>query len=468
MKCKTILQENNYIDRDYLVDFAHYYVRCFTPYGRLTKRIHFFSKEFDKQLFLSALNGSKKNINIIKKNYIGFIVAKPLPEAIIGRTLLGTYENGCVPTTNNAKRFFTCVYKQKINLFGIDMELESLEYQEQDAVTAACATSALWSAFHQTDKIFKGTWAPTPVEITESANKFWQLSRPIPSSGLTVMQMCQAIHEVGLEAYVHSIEDQKDPYMHPLISLIYAYLKMGVPVILHAEINGDDHAVTLNGYCLEEKQHIPREVKRNYPYIPLVGRRISKFYAHDDQIGPFCKLEIVQKILDPYKIEKYLHSYKKILTYEPISIIVPLYTKIRVVFLDVFRWVKKFHDFLKAFNRIIETNIEWNIYLCELNTFRNQVLSGRLYKQDRSRLLRKSLPHYIWRIELNTLDGNKILEIIADATDMKRSFFFKDMVYFNSQFKTDIHNLLNDRQVRTGYEHVLTEKLFNFLFETSQ
>ena len=39
---QTIVVENDYIDRDYLDDYAAYYARCFRRYNRHCRRLHFF------------------------------------------------------------------------------------------------------------------------------------------------------------------------------------------------------------------------------------------------------------------------------------------------------------------------------------------------------------------------------------------------------------------------------------------
>jgi len=46
--CKTILVEKEYVDRDYILDFSNFYVRCFEDYSRKCKRLHFFKNEFDE------------------------------------------------------------------------------------------------------------------------------------------------------------------------------------------------------------------------------------------------------------------------------------------------------------------------------------------------------------------------------------------------------------------------------------
>lgn len=39
---KTIIVENDYIDRDFLEDYSGYYARCFHDYQRSCTRLHFF------------------------------------------------------------------------------------------------------------------------------------------------------------------------------------------------------------------------------------------------------------------------------------------------------------------------------------------------------------------------------------------------------------------------------------------
>src|SRR5437773_987565 len=87
---KTIVVEPNYTDGDYLEDFASYYVRCHEHYDRLCSRLHFFAEELTDETLRSLIQGnlSSEQTNSIRHSYLGFVVARPLPSAIIGRTLL--------------------------------------------------------------------------------------------------------------------------------------------------------------------------------------------------------------------------------------------------------------------------------------------------------------------------------------------------------------------------------------------
>lgn len=150
IKAKIILVETNYIDRDFLDDYAGYYVKCFHCYEHRCTRLHFFDIAFDETEFYHLLvNKGPLSIKKLQQSYLGFIVIKPLPQTIIGRTCLKTYP------TENASRYYPIIRNYSINLYGIELFVKSLAYQEQDHVVAACATSALWSAFHGTGMLFQ-------------------------------------------------------------------------------------------------------------------------------------------------------------------------------------------------------------------------------------------------------------------------------------------------------------------------
>ena len=187
---RTIVVENKYIDRDDLEDYASYYVGNFQPYHRFTKRLHFFAEDFtDSSLTLIFAAKDKPGVERLQRSYIGFVVARPLPTAIVGRTILRTYEEQGV---NGATRAYPTRREYSPYLFGIPLQVESLAYQQQDKAVAACATVALWSAFHKTQRLFDSA-RPTPAAITRSANLVRGTGRSMPSRSLTSEQMAECL-----------------------------------------------------------------------------------------------------------------------------------------------------------------------------------------------------------------------------------------------------------------------------------
>ena len=89
---RTVVVEHDYVDRDFLEDFAGYYVRCFRRYKSRCARLHFFSFAFTNDQFenLLTLDPGTVTGKRLADAYLGFIVVKPLPRTIIGRTCLKT------------------------------------------------------------------------------------------------------------------------------------------------------------------------------------------------------------------------------------------------------------------------------------------------------------------------------------------------------------------------------------------
>ena len=174
----SILLETDYVDRNYLEDHSRYYVKCFNRYGGRCARLHFFKAMIDPdtQEDLSKVDHSKlktifdssspnEKIEEIKGCYLGFIVIKPIPQTFIGRTCLKVYDS----LLNQGETYKKIIRKTyTANLYGIELTVKSIAFQEQDKVIAACATTAIWSTLHALRWINSSN-VPSPSEITLSA-----------------------------------------------------------------------------------------------------------------------------------------------------------------------------------------------------------------------------------------------------------------------------------------------------------
>ncbi|MEW6327860.1 MAG: hypothetical protein AB1487_09775 [Thermodesulfobacteriota bacterium] len=427
--CKTIIVEKEYVDKDYLDDFSEYYVKCFHHYERFCKRIHFFNLSFDAQQFVTLLrNEAGTNVlskELLNKSYLGHIVVKPLPEAFVGRTCLVTY-----PTGNG--RFFPTLRTYDVNLFGIGLTCSSLAFQEQDTVLAACATSALWSTFHKTSEMFRTT-LPSPAGITRSAaNHFLLKSRPLPSQGLNVYQMCQAIRDVGLEPELRDCSKVDE-----FTGLVYGYLRFGIPVILIVDLiasNGRSfgrHGVAVVGYNDPKSTQIPLPSAN----VPLFAHRIRKLYVHDDQIGPFSRI-VFDK---PNRTERIQTDWVcphsgKTLVVEPKAVIIPVYHKIRITFEDVMMLIGRIHAGFRM-TPLKEIPLTWDVYLSDVREVRTSYFDSEILEPDeRLRLLVKNYPRFLWRCGLH-MGNMTLMEILIDATDIARSTFIFDIVFMKTPFK---------------------------------
>ncbi len=324
------------------------------------------------------------------------------------------------------------------HLAGLTLGVESLAFQEQDAVLAACATSAVWSALQKAGRLFELN-IPTPAGITAfAARSAVATQRSLPSRGLNVYQICQAIREAGLDVEVREGENIGD-----LCGLLYGYGAAGLPSILgHSLITdtGEDlgaHAATVSGFSFADTTR-----------GPFRADRIDKLYLHDDQVGPFARSPIV----GPREFESpWTGSTGRKTTGRVGVVIIPVYPKIRIRYEEARDAVL---DLVRLLSHVYR-DLEWDVRLSTVNDLRSDVaaLPG-LSPGMRRRVLAENWPKYLWRATARQ-QGLPALEVVMDATDIHRAFFVEDVLFFNKTVEATFKAALSAPAVR----QLLTEEL---------
>ncbi len=464
LNAKTILVECDYVDHDFLMDFSGYYVRCFEEYKRFCTRFHFFNNAFSETDFRgllqnldSPIRGEKpdKEIEILINSYLGFLVVKPLPETIIGRTCLKTYDHA-------EKRHFPVKREYPVNLFGIPLKVETLPFQEQDRTVAACATSALWSIFHGTGILFQHAIS-SPVEITKIASKPLGIrkTRILPNSGLYLEEMAQAIESVGLEPQLESATHE-----FLLKSTLYAYLRGKIPILLAfylleppydpAKEYTAGHAAAVMGYSLGIDKPQPFGEQE----FLLRASRIDKICAHDDQIGPFARMGFIEnkpsgfRNFDALFTTSWPDEERKVgnILAKPDSILIPLYEKIRIRFKSILASIIEFDSFLKEIqNPPSSLRFEWDIYLTTVNDFKSCFRGFILHNEfDKPSILLKRFPRFLWRATAyqgNEQDNEPVLDVIFDATDIEQGSNLFTVIEYKSILSTFLRTLFQDDEI---------------------
>jgi len=443
---RTIVVENKYVDQHYLEDYAAYYVRCFHPYERFCTRVHLFQEAFTQEEFEKYVAGITDRVpfkKMLSDNYLGFVVVKPLPQTVVGRTCLATY-----PEEN--RRHFPIVRTYEVNLFGTPLKVRSLAYQEQDRVVAACATSALWSLFQGTGKEFQHI-IPSPVEITRAATEKSPIeTRVLPSRGLSTAMMAHAIRHVGLEPDLVNVEDD-----YVLKTTAYAYLRGKMPMILGIELwdtsnTPNDmmgfHAVAVTGFSLGNEEPTPY----GDTDFQLRASKIDKIYVHDDQVGPFARMEFdnipVTSFVDTATNEEHhvssissswvgineeigsVRAHARIL-------LIPVYHKIRIPFSSIHDTVIAFDSFFDLVKGLYEDGdfgkLEWDIYLTTNNSVKSELHNiDTLDDEYLCEILFDGLPKFIWRATA-LLNDEKAIDLLFDATDIEQGTYFLRAIEYN-------------------------------------
>ena len=139
---------------------------------------------------------------------------------------------------------------------------------------------------------------------------------------------------------------------------------------------------------------------------------------------------------------------------QPVAILVPVYNKIRVTFLDVQEWINRLTNVL---SKIISRNdqFEWDVRLTTTNEFKGKIAAAPLERGERERLLLKPQPRFLWRAILFVF-GGEVLEILFDATGFRLSFPVQEIVWRNDSFRAAVGVLLAPPAMQASLTRALT------------
>lgn len=411
----SIIIEEDYVDRDYLIDYSCYYARCFEDIGKKVKRVHFIQIEKDDletsfQEYLGKPDQDHSSfIAKLKDCYIGFTTIKPIQKRSLGRTILKPYPQD---DGNGKQRHFPVYNRYQVNLAGIDIELESIPYQEQDRNVAACATTAIWSALGGLARVFDCAKFQSQYDITRLAfESFGNLGgRMFPNEGLSSNQILNMLTDVGYDPIFYNISNWDNYFID---NLIISYLDMGIPLLAELHLQKD---VTIHG---------KPEVDTTGHLVVILGykcqngqRSIDELYIHDDQIGCYSKVSFNNgnhlSWVNEWTTDR---GFNRLIN---VSIIAPVYHKIRIPFNSVYTLVRE------SFKSITPQQIE--IELLTIQMYRSYIVQNKssfdVYNTiniDRKPkeisfqdLLTMSLPKYLWCAKVSI--GEVVIHLMFDST----------------------------------------------------
>ena len=338
LNCRSLIIEHRYIDRDYIEDYSIFYSRSLYPFNNYCRRLHFFSlteRELTAELRRLVKVGQNESeeayrnacLEFSRRAYLGFSVIKPLDGCPVGRTVLRCFG----PTASNRKiRGFNSTRNYRVHVAGIELTVRGLAFQQQDVGVSACATTALWTSLHKA-RDMERMGAPTPAQITLLASRHTlPFGRSMPSEGLSIDQMCQAIQAVGVAPNLIRAED-----FDTARSYLYSAAQSGfAPVlVLWKQLRTLQlyHAVTVAGVKLEQT-HVPTPLPEHSSIDDKAGDLIALF-VHDDRHGPYLRADLQR---ETNKLELNIdmrHGYSdEDETWLLTHILVPMHAKIRLSF----------------------------------------------------------------------------------------------------------------------------------------
>lgn len=431
------IYENEYVDKNYLDDFSEYFVNCFTTYKKTTSRIHFFKHTIEetnlKREFNNALNLEESIFN--NENYLGFIVIRPIPKTFLGKVCLRPFY---LEESHRLNKYYL-LKEYSISLFGIQLTIPSIAFQEQDKILSACATTSLWSFYHAHKSISQISF-PSSSEVTKSGYPNLNgYSREFPNNGLSTEMICRSLRSYKLlPEYFEFNENKKER----LQEAIFAYASSGIPLILGVTVYDENdeskglHAVTVLGYSLT-----------NDNTSNLIAHQLEKLYVHDDRYGPFTRMDSQND--DFYvALDDTLTNEK----YEVKTLILGLYHKIRIPYTPIKNTclilnnnLKDFVDSLSDikkedqdfFIKLID-ELKWDISIKQNSDLKKELLSKTL--QDKIKHLTNAWPKFLWSA-VAQVNGHTVFQLLFDATDIEHGNVFIDYLSYTEESE-DIKEIL--------------------------
>ena len=415
IRCATVLIEDHYVDRDYIEDMAIFYARSLRAYPPYCQRMHFFSESFDqtkwRDLLVRANGGEAENVRQwLQDAYLGFSVIRPLPGSPLGRTVVATFGP---EASGGRRREFRGTREYTVHLGGFELRVEGLAFQQQDQGVSACATVALWSAVHQVAPL-EGLPAMTPAQITEAATRYYLPGgRALPSEGLTVNQLCEAIRAGGMAPILI-------PATSPDIdrAQLLGYIRSGFAPVLAAEMLSTrvGHAVCAVGVKIGAVQP---QTNIDLRYQDGASA-LEGLYIHDDRLGPYAAADIYGLTdANSGSVRTHLRirwpdSQAEVDHLRLLAIVVPAPAKLR---LTVTRMRALGIPLANAVGLLLNRTVELNCRYDVARSYRARAFQFDLTDEGAYSLAHALvLSRYVGLIELSDDEG-PLLDVLLDSTE---------------------------------------------------
>jgi len=421
---QSFFKEENYVDKDYLIDYAKFYSRSFEKYDKFTERVHFFKGNVSEEDLTRILTRYDEELyEKIFESYLGFVVVKPVKNSrnhkIIGRTVLKTYDEAV--EGHPLQKRIMIKQKNSINLFGLQLEIDALPFQTQDKSVGACATTACWISLNKLADLFE-TPKSSLVEITEKSISFPSENRNFPSPGLNYLQIKNFYNTLGLDTdfidpvslKTSRLKEIPENVVEDVIEdIIKAYIKeFNLPVLAGLKIIPKDgeplyHAVIISGYRHE-------------------NGKIIKIYIHDDQIGLYSRVTSEDHFFS--WIDSWLDG-SKFTSVTLDKLVVPLYPKIRLSFKSMYfvylvQYKAKLED--KKAKNGIDATAKYELFLTDVKKYKKFLLDHQI--SNKIEKLKKPFPKYLWIARLESAD-TLYWDYVYDATAAHAIKPYENIVY---------------------------------------
>jgi hypothetical protein len=260
----------------------------------------------------------------------------------------------------------------------------------------------------------------SPAEITVSASRYLMMNgRSLPSEGLAIQQICEAIRDAGLAPVL--LRAAGFDVDRPALD---TFLRSGFPVVL--AIREEDKPLIQEGHAICAVGAKLGEIRPQAD--PGLNYRdgataLEALYVHDDRLGPYALAKLAQKTIDrntPPSMMLRIHwpgAEEDYDTWRLIAMVVPVPNKVR---LSVTRLRQIAHIIGQALGAALP-DMQRSV------TVRTRYTPATLYLQSAFAMalsetgldqlvIRTVLSRYVAVIEVEAL-GEPLIDVLLDCTE---------------------------------------------------
>lgn len=427
-----VCAENNYVDKVFRDSYYTYYASKAASFPRDCVKLSLFLDP--KHEIEEGSEVGYKWQDVLEKKYRGFLVLRPTPPNIVGRSAISR-EIVLRKDEDKVIDFVNCETTIRTSLCGFKQSISAFPYSSQDGETITCAETTIWALME-----YFGNKYPeyTPVLPSDILDLMKQNSeeRQLPACGLTESSMSYIVKNCGFGPKLYHEKAFED-----FNNILGCYIESGIPIIM---------ALSNRDVPLAPGVFMPRHPKDTVNHAVLcIGREIlqdekinnllesegedkSKIHKLNNGIRLFDYDDVERRFVfmddnfPPYQLE-YLNTpvtryagYNQWEGCHFTHFIAPLHKKVYLEPSRAKQFVKVLLD-TKYFAHLSGKLISMRVFLCSTRSYRHYVNTSDMHEDMKRELADVYMPKFVWIVELSTPDKLKksVAEgvMVVDATE---------------------------------------------------
>jgi hypothetical protein len=278
-RCKRIILETHYNDKDYRSTYYNYYAKKGYRYQAGCARLHFFDDRVELRSGLELVFRINEPGEKPSNTYFGYMVLRPTRVSTIGRTVIA-------PAAIDGFHGSVIEADHKVHLLGHKLVVSGFPYMSQHMDISVCAHAACWGMLRHYSERFSKYAEFLTYDITRMAHEF-DPGGLLPSAGLHVGHAERVFASAGTYP-VLVVRSTDDPGL--FYRQLFAYVESGFP--LFAELERIGHAITIVGHT-----GFSGDIVKSAPCY-FSYDMVSGLVAVDDNYLPYRTIPL--GVIDPY------------------------------------------------------------------------------------------------------------------------------------------------------------------------